>query len=290
MNIGVLCAISSALLYPLREVFFKHLLKKGFDRNIIQFSYRTISIFIAFLIIAFSKSESIFLSFDYTFIMLIVAAGILGFLADSLYYKALSNLEIGVASILGKVSPVISLLISFIFLKELPNEFSIFGIILMVGASIWVVRFITDSGKGGLKNKYVLSQIGGMTLYILISLITRNLSSRIGVVNYVLYYSIVASPTFLISSLKSESFALLKKQNLKNLTLLFVYSIFAFAPLLISTIAYKEIMLPVAYALSSFSIIFTMVFGYIFLDEKENLFNKAIAGGIMLLGGWLAVQ
>lgn len=183
-----------------------------------------------------------------------------------------------------------SLLVSYIFLHELPRSASMFGILVIVVASIGLSSMLHKVSGLKYDQKSIWLIIVSQIFYTLNSVILNQISARVGEINCVFYYSGVAAFTFLLAGLRTKTFSSLTGKSFKAYIMLFIFSVMSFFPFLTAVYAYRMLMLPVAYALVSFSLVFTVILGYLFLGEKEGLLEKAITGALMLLGGLMAVK
>lgn len=288
---GIFCAVASALGYSLRSFLYKILVKKGFDRNLIQFAYRAVSVPIGFALLAVF-SQNLFSAkggtHDYLLMLIPVTIGVV---ADLFYYKSVEKVDLSIAALISRMSPLISLVLGYVFFKEVPHLIAIIGVFVIVLTSLWLNSTMKKSiNSTNFSKKDLGNLFASNILYTLIGLMMDDISGRIGTVQYFLFYSILNTFIFGLLSAKTGSFHLLKNKSTKSLLLLFVYPFIAATPFLTTIVAFSNLMAPVAYALTSFSLIFSIMLGYIFLGEKDNIKKKIVGSLTMLAGGYLTVN
>ena len=131
---GILCILISAFSFALMNLFVQlagdiNPIQKSFFRNLIAF------IFAAAILLKghdFSYQKR-----NLKYIFLRSALGTVGILCN---YYALGHMLLSDASMLGKLSPFVVLICSYIFLKEKINGFQVFSIVIAFIGSLFIIR------------------------------------------------------------------------------------------------------------------------------------------------------
>ncbi|MFH1543052.1 MAG: EamA family transporter [Patescibacteria group bacterium] len=290
MSIGIVYALVAAIGYSFRSLLYKMVERHGFDRNLFLLSYRIFSIPISLFILKLSDAQSLFLDFKSNVFSLIIIVVLISYIADSLYFYGFSRIEMTLSSIFSRVAPVFSLIVSFLLLHEMPKSIAVFGIILIVAVSIWVAKSMVSKAKTQNEGRGVIAFIVGNMLYTLNGTLISQIYAVSGGMSFVFFFSLLTCGIYLVSSIKDGSFSKLKGKNVKQYLLLFTLNFVAIISFFSNVEAFGTILVPVAYALTSFGFIFTFLLSYIFLGERENLIKKIIATFGMLIGGFLTIS
>ena len=156
MESYILFALLISFLWGIQPVIHKHLLGKYNAVTIMLLS--TLIYFI--LIIALSISKPREVSSDLNkmsvkdFMIIIFTSIITVFIANIIYYYVLKDHESSIISALIYSSPVFTLIIAYLFLKERLNKYSILGIIAIVFGVILISNNnITDKELEYFSNK-----------------------------------------------------------------------------------------------------------------------------------------
>ena len=131
---GILCILISAFSFALMNIFVQlagdiNPIQKSFFRNLIAF------IFAAAILLKghdFSYQKR-----NLKYLFLRSALGTVGILCN---YYALGHMLLSDASMLGKLSPFVVLICSYIFLKEKINGFQVFSIVIAFIGSLFIIR------------------------------------------------------------------------------------------------------------------------------------------------------
>ena len=131
---GILCILISAFSFALMNLFVQlagdiNPIQKSFFRNLIAF------IFAAAILLKghdFSYQKR-----NLKYLFLRSALGTVGILCN---YYALGHMIMSDASMLGKLSPFVVLICSYIFLKEKINGFQVFSIVIAFIGSLFIIR------------------------------------------------------------------------------------------------------------------------------------------------------
>lgn len=131
---GIVCILISAFSFALMNLFVQlagdiNPIQKSFFRNLIAF------IFAAALL--FKEGDFSFQKSNLKYLILRSALGTIGILCN---YYALGRMLLSDASMLGKLSPFVVLICSYIFLKEKINWFQICSIIVAFIGSLFIIR------------------------------------------------------------------------------------------------------------------------------------------------------
>lgn len=129
-----MCILISAFSFALMNLFVQlagdiNPIQKSFFRNLIAFLFAAA--------ILFKEHDFSFQKRNLKYLILRSALGTIGILCN---YYALGHLLLSDASMLGKLSPFVVLICSYIFLKEKMNGFQIFSIIVAFIGSLFIIR------------------------------------------------------------------------------------------------------------------------------------------------------
>jgi drug/metabolite transporter (DMT)-like permease len=134
MDIYIFIAIFISFLWGIQPIVHKHLLNKYNFITIMLIS--TIVNFSLILAVSITRNKEILadmnkLTFRDLFILVLVSSFTI-FLANMMYYYILKNHESSIISALVYSSPVFTLIIAYIFLKERLDIYGISGIFFMI--------------------------------------------------------------------------------------------------------------------------------------------------------------
>jgi len=134
MDIYIFIAIFISFLWGIQPIVHKHLLNKYNFITIMLIS--TIVNFSLILAVSITRNKEILadmnkLTFRDLFILVLVSSFTI-FLANMMYYYILKNHESSIISAFVYSSPVFTLIIAYIFLKERLDIYGISGIFLMI--------------------------------------------------------------------------------------------------------------------------------------------------------------
>ena len=278
----LLLALLSAITSSLTRILQKVLLK---DREINPFAFNFVfQILISFLFllyIIFTKSLA-FPSLSGLVINLILMAVFYG-LGNVLTFKALKLAEASEVSVIFASNILWSVISAMFILGEKLTPLKIFGVILVLFGLIAInhTRSQWKINKG-----HLFALLGAMLFGV----------AFINDIYIVQKFSNVASFTMLAQALSGFTSILFNPKAIKSVpyfikgkifTRLFICSLFSALSVFTIYQAYKmggsaSIISPI---LGS-SFVFTVIIGYIFLKEKDRLWNKVL-GSILTLGGVL---
>lgn len=134
MDIYIFIAIFISFLWGIQPIVHKHLLNRYNFITIMLIS--TIVNFSLILAVSITRNKEILvdmnkLTFRDLFILVLVSSFTI-FLANMMYYYILKNHESSIISALVYSSPVFTLIIAYIFLKERLDIYGLSGILLMI--------------------------------------------------------------------------------------------------------------------------------------------------------------
>ena len=140
MDTYILIALFISFLWGIQPIVHKHLLNKYNFITIMLIS--TIVNFSLILAVSITRNKEILvdmnkLTFRDLFILVLVSSFTI-FLANMMYYYILKNHESSIISALVYSSPVFTLIIAYIFLKERLDIYGVSGIFLMIFGVILV--------------------------------------------------------------------------------------------------------------------------------------------------------
>ncbi|MDD3647795.1 MAG: EamA family transporter [Candidatus Dojkabacteria bacterium] len=287
MSIGVVYALVAAIGYSLRSYIFKLAVNKGYDPALVQLVYRIISIPISIIFLLLLKNSSLYTSFEPSYVLLLVCSITVSFLADRSVDYGFAKLDISVASLFAQLSPLFAIIVSFVLLHEVPGNISIVGILIIVVTSLWFSSVLNSKATEKTDRRGAFGIIAGQFLYNVNGVMLRTFAIIMGELSYIFYFSIGLAVLYSITAVRRGSLKILKT-NRKSLSILIVYGVISYFPFLFTMLAFKNILIPVAFALTSLSLIFTILMGYLFLGERKDLYKKLAAGMTMLAGGILS--
>lgn len=131
---GIACILISAFSFALMNLFVQlagdiNPIQKSFFRNLISFAFAAA--------VLLKGHDFSFQKKNLKFLILRSALGTIGILCN---YYALGNMLLSDASMLGKLSPFVVLICSYIFLKEKMNGFQVFSILIAFIGSLFIIR------------------------------------------------------------------------------------------------------------------------------------------------------
>ena len=131
---GIICILISAFSFALMNLFVQlagdiNPIQKSFFRNLIAFFFA--------LIVLLKDRDFSYQKGNLKYLILRSALGTIGILCN---YYALGHMLLSDASMLGKLSPFVVLICSYLFLKEKIHGFQIFSIIVAFIGSLFIIR------------------------------------------------------------------------------------------------------------------------------------------------------
>ncbi len=287
-----LFAIASAIIYSLRGVIEKFILKK-IDKNILGLSIRLYSI--PFFALPFLFDPDLFISpadLSTEFWVLVCYIGLISYPLETVFYfKAMQKEDISLVMPILSIHPVITLGLALVVLNEVPNLLGATGVIVTTfGIYMLKIKHIHQGFftpiiqlKNNLAVRYMLITA------TLISIGTVIDKIAISTANVYMY----AFVSHVLMSLSLLTIAILKsKQNLHQVFkyykeyFLIGFIIFAYTTLYL--LALRDAFVGYVSAVKSASVLLTIVFGVILFKEKDLL--PRIISGIVITAGLIIIK
>ncbi len=193
-----------------------------------------------------------------------------------------SGCEVSTYTILKQLPSVFMILIGILLFKEPFILKKIIGALLIFFSNILVFY-----KKGVLKiDKYVLYGVIANVCMTIAMVIDINLSEYFNLAMYVLF--IVLIPSIIIMLVEKVKISdIVLEYKLQNKLSLFITGICFSLMTIVKIQSYKYGTAIKVAPLSSLSVIFSIILGYILLNEKDNIFRKIIASILILIGVFL---
>lgn len=221
-------------------------------------------------------------NYNKEFITLVFIAGFLCTIGMICMIKAVNIGELSVIGPINSYKSVISLIIAFFLLGEIPNFYGIIGIILIIIGSRYI--FLEDGSKFSLNilnRKDIQLRFLAMTLTGVEAVILKKIiliSSVEICYSFWCFMGLFWSVILLILS-KKQYFI----KNIKNLFLILIISICLGLMQYSTNYVFEKMHVGLALAIFQLSSIVTIIFGYKFFHES-NLKTKLIGCIIMIIG------
>lgn len=151
---GILYIIISAFFFALMNAFVRlsgdlPTVQKSFFRNFIAF-------LVAGVLLLKNKEKNMFTKRDIPLLLVRSTMGTIGILCN---FYAVDHLLISDASMLNKMSPFFAIILSVIFLKEIPKVFQVICVVLAFVGSLFIIKPGMDFSQ---TMPAVIGLIGGM--------------------------------------------------------------------------------------------------------------------------------
>ncbi len=193
-----------------------------------------------------------------------------------------SGVESSTYIIIKQLPSVFMILIGILFFKEpfIPNK--IIGAFLIIFSNVLVFY-----RKGILKiDRYVLLGIIANICMTIGMIIDVNYSNQFNLAIYVLFT--IFTPAFIIFLIEHVKIKdLLLEYKYQNKSSLFITGICFSLMMIVKIKAYKLGNSSVVAPLSSLSVILSIMLGFLFLNERNNLLKKIISSILILIGVFL---
>jgi bacterial/archaeal transporter family protein len=241
--------------------------------------------FLLFFVLPFEKRTS------WQFFMFAGSAGVLNIIAQLLQAKAFRLSDLSLLAPLAAIHPLLVLLLSIIFLKEIPSVTNAIGIVyisfgLIVHGLAGSQTHIISSVKRMLKTPSVFYILLAMMLWSITPIFEKKALqvTMNPLLLSIISMSIVGSSTGLILFVKKETKTLLKPKKIVLLLIGYGFlsvlgQISVFTAFSMTNVAYVS-------ALIKLNIVVTLFFSSVFLKEKVPR-HRYIAGLIMIIGALL---
>jgi len=275
--LSILCAICDAFRY-----FFQKISLKETDEYIVSFSVGVITTILLIPLLFFMKFPGLSLKWV---IPLIISAS-LNVVTILMFYKALKYSDVGLIAPFMSFTPVMMLLTAPFMIHEIPSILGIIGVVLVVFGAYAIN--INYSKKGFLEPFKEIIKNKGSRYALLSSLIVGIAGSfdKIGIKetspffwSFFLMFFIAISYTIILLIRKQKILSEIKREYKP----LFLISFFIAAGIIMQMIAFNMTQITYVVAIKRSSILFTVLLGYFFLNEK-NLKQRLIAAIIMVAG------
>lgn len=262
---GIIAIIISALGFSLMNLFIPlsgnlPTIQKSFFRNLIAFFVASFVFLKDYKSGKFSKADFKNVSFK-----ILILRSILGTIGIYANYYALDKLLISDASVLNKIAPFATLIFSFLFLKEKLSRENIISIIIAFIGVIFVVKPSLSSSD---ILPYLIGILGGLSAgaaYTSVrALNKRGVNSSLIVGFFSLFSTLVSLPYLLFNY---------TKMSLTSFLCLVLVGVFASIGQYGVTLAYKFAPSSEISIFDYFTIIFTGIWGLLFLNQKPDILS-----------------
>lgn len=226
------------------------------------------------------------------FLPAVIISGILNTAAIILYLKSIKISPLSLSIPMLAFTPVLMLVTSPLILNEFPSNNGIFGIVLIT-AGAYLLYFNKINKNIFLPFKELSKEKGAMLMLLVavIFSVAANID-KIGVVNSNFTFYVLSLNLFLSASLGIVM--LLKKRResttifIKNIKSLSMLGVLEASSQIFSVIAITMTIVPYLIAVRRTSIIFSSLFGFVGLKEK-NIVQRSISISIMITGVFVLV-
>lgn len=120
---GILFGLASALMYALRNIISKQLVSKQYHGTSIMLYQIGIVTVVLAPVLVFMNTSGIVTQFPYVLTLAILTTAI----GHSMLVNSLKHFTVSTASIISSIQPILGIVISFIFLNEIPTWNTFFG-------------------------------------------------------------------------------------------------------------------------------------------------------------------
>lgn len=280
-------AFFSAIIYSFRGILEKRIIH-NVNKYILGLAIRLFAL--PFLFIPFLFKPSLAAPIYHLNTSFWIAVLVISFISTPLetvfYYEALKDEELTLVLPILSLAPVLTILLGTITLKEIPSIWGLFGVLLIV---LGLYSLKLEKAKEGLFEpfKHLRNNRGvQLMMIVMLSQGVAAIFDKMGTVNSNAYvyalgnYIAVSVSLFIIAFIKARKYLYQLITNFKNFIILGVviagYTLLYFLSLESGFAAYAS-------AIKSSYIIFTILFGLLFLKEKEGK-QKLLAGLIIFSG------
>lgn len=236
-----------------------------------------------FILFGFILYDIPIVSLNFYFIVLInVAVFVIGLF---ILMKSLEISELSISIPMLSFTPIFLLLISYIMLRELPTITGFAGIIFVVlGSYIINVQTI----KKGIFEPFKIFKNKGVFYMLIVAFlfsISANLT-KIGVIMsnpvYFVFFTFLFASVILVALFFRKLIAY-RKSIIENSRHFLLIGIVTALSELLATTAFNLTIVPYVISLKRTSILFSVLFGFLFFKEKN--FNEKIAGTLLMFIG-----
>lgn len=263
---------------PIANTFQKKLSLEYSSVLINFYSYLLLSVFSLFNIKQLSE-----FNFTTEFIVLVFLCGLLCTLGMICMIKAVNIGELSVLGPINSYKSILSLLIAFFLLKEIPSLQAIIGVILIVWGSRYI--FLDESSEFSFsvfKRKEIQLRFLAMTLTAIEAVLLKKIILISSVEISFMFWCFMGffwSLILLLASRK-KTFVIFK---LKNFLFLLIIALCLGLMQYSTNFVFERMEVGLALSLFQLSSVFTVLFGWLIFKEK-NIKQKLIGCFIMLVG------
>ena len=280
--LGIIFSLSMTLLYSCKIISSKHVLRsEGMSTNVLIFF---ISSFICLFLVPFISFESI-LSASSHFWFIFLISSTFYYLSKFFHLKAIDLGEISAVVLLHSITPIAIGTGGFLILRELPNKWGVFGMVIIMSA-IYVLKMEKHHTNFFDPIKSLFTDKASLYMLVTIFLIsvTANLD-KVGSDLASAYEWVFLSNVFLMLISIPASYKQYKKGGLtiKHVRAIYFISLLAVFQLVFNMIALLHTLVVYVVTLKTSSIIFTIFIGGIFFKET-NIKKKFILGLFVVTG------
>ncbi len=280
--IGILFSIAMTLLYSLKLIISKHVVKQdGVSINILIFF---VSSFICLLLLPFISFESI-ASVDSKFWWIFIISSSFYYLSKFFNLKAITHGEISSVVLLHSITPIVIGIFGFFLLQELPNIYGVLGVVIIMVA-IYFLKLEKGNKSFFDPIKSLFADRASWYMVVSISLIgvTTNLDKVGSQLASAFEWVFLSNLFLLVMSIPACYKSIQKhKPTIHDIRALYLVSLFAVFQLIFQMIAILNVLVVYVVTIKISSIIITIVIGGLFFKE-ENIRKKMLLGFFVVTG------
>ncbi len=216
------------------------------------------------------------------FILLTLLAGFLCALGTVCVIKAINIGELSVIGPINSYKSVVGLISAFIFLKEIPSVWALFGIFLIIYGSKYVFDCETEGFSFKLlKRKDVQLRFLGLILTGIEAAILKNIILISSVEACFIFWCFMGLLwSFIFSLITKKDFSVKSKNVILNL---FIIAVCLGLMQYSTNFVFERMNVGYALALFQLSSLLTVFFGYKFFKEKS--FKRKLLGSLIMIIG-----
>jgi drug/metabolite transporter (DMT)-like permease len=287
-NVSLIIATSIRIISnPFSNVFQKTLTKKGQAPLMVNLISYTLLSFIALFFIDYKSIPTL----SNNFWLYVVLGGLTGALGNGFIIMALEKEDLSILGPINAYKSVVGMIVAFILIREIPNQFGLLGIALIIAGSYFVLDQGTEKWSWSIfKKKGIQYRIWGLLLTGIEAVFDKQVilqsSIKWAFIGWAIFGAIF-SLLFILFVNKD----LLKGAKKMDATIVGYYLLLiTCVGLMIVTTNYvfREIQVSYGLALFQLSILLSVILGYRIFNET-NLIKKLIGATIMISGSLLII-
>lgn len=287
-NVSLIIATSIRIISnPFSNVFQKTLTKKGQAPLMVNLISYTLLSFIALFFIDYKSIPTL----SNNFWLYVVLGGFTGALGNGFIIMALEKEDLSILGPINAYKSVVGMIVAFILIREIPNQFGLLGIALIIAGSYFVLDQGTEKWSWSIfKKKGIQYRIWGLLLTGIEAVFDKQVilqsSIKWAFIGWAIFGAIF-SLLFILFVNKD----LLKGAKKMDATIVGNYLLLiTCVGLMIVTTNYvfREIQVSYGLALFQLSILLSVILGYRIFNET-NLIKKLIGATIMISGSLLII-